>query len=300
MTDISSVTKKDRPLYKSIITALLGIIPAAALILATLNNQSYLRPILLVSAIFIFPVSVLCGLVSGLFSPRKTIVWAPVWACIASPLLMAGLSGAIHDTSITHSAWRFAWILGGIIVAGLSALVVEIAVQRGRSAHILGIFILGCLTLSAVELQQINQTNINFEREIVPQIISEVNTNYMAVPKSNEWHCIRKPAIDSYELSNTVNDGKFVVIVSATDKVIAGISYHYIGSNASIKTDKSAKQYLKRFGFKNELLKSLSMQDKYLWTASLERISLTLSHNGEIRITTLPPVNDDLPSRTQE
>jgi len=302
MTDNSSIAKKDRRAYHNILIASLGIIPAAALVLASLYNQAYISPNLLLFLVFVFPVSVLCGFVSGLLSPKKAIVWAPLWACIAAPLLMANLSGAIHDASIIHSSWHSAWVMGGIIVAGLSALAMEYAVQLGYTSRMLGVFILVCLVFGTAEYTMIGQAKQNFEREIVPQIVSQLNTNYICVPIRNEWRCNRKPTLDSYELQGVFNGEKLSVIINATDHLISGISYHHRGTGALIRNDDSARQYLKKFGFRNELLNSLSRQHTQSdsWTASLEKIKLTLSSSGDIRINTLLPHSEESPSRTQE
>lgn len=302
MIESNNILSKNRRISRSVFIASVAVLFSAASMIETLYYQCYLPTTLLVFSVFIFPISFVCGFISGLVSPKKAIVWAPLWACIASMLIMVSMSGTIHDTSITQSSWRIAWVLGGVLIAGVSALFTEWIVLHGYAVRLFGAFFIACVVLSYANFRIVTDEKAKFIKTTVSKIESELNSDFVSIPKDTKWYCIRRPKIDAYELSTRVHGAKFIILVNADDNSISAITYNYKGTLPAIGGTALAKSYLKKFGFRDKLLISLTKNSEQAnsWVASIDNIKLTLYSRGGLSVRSLPLGNTDDISRDSD
>lgn len=278
--------KKNQPLIRNLAAGIVGLAAAAALVLVTLRLQDYGTPAFLMVALFIFPVPVACGLAVGLVSPRRAIVWAPLWASIFTLLLFAVLPGGIHDASLALSGWRVGFTIAGVGLAALAGLAGQEASRRGLTKKTVACFVALCCLMALAEYLVIGQSMHEFERTVRPQVLWELDRDYLQVPKDALWTCTRSLRDDCYLFSARIRGARLSVLVATDAPRITGVRYRLPGSNQSIRTTDQALAYLRSLGFRPALLASLSRNrgDPRTWVASLSNTRLTLSHDGAVRV----------------
>lgn len=284
------MNKASRRLFRNLLAGMVGLAAAALLVLATLQMQDYSTPAFLTVSLFIFPAPVACGLVVGLISPGRAIVWALLWAFVFAILLFSVLPGGINDAGTAVSTWRLVLTAAGIILAGAAGLVGQWASFRGLAGRVVAVFAALCCAMSGAGYGMLSHQMSVFQRDIVPQVALEVDRDYIRLPSSADWFCERQPATECYKLSTQVNGDCLCVLVSAGRPDIVGVTYRHSGDGAVVVSEQGARRYLADHGMRQALTSTLAEQKgkPSSWCASRGRTRLTLSRDGDIDITSLP------------
>ena len=271
---------------RNLLAGAAGLATAAVLVLAVLRLQYYVTTSYLVFSLFIFPVPVACGLAVGLVSPRRAVVWAPLWASIFALLLFALLAGGVEDAGAAMSPWRIAYVAAGVALAAFAGLVGQEASRRRHGSRVVVVFLFLCAVLVYVGNASLERKMREFGRDSAPVVHRIVNRDYIAVPDDAVWTCERRPESGYYSLSTTVLGETLVVLTSTDAPRIVGLYLDIEVCSECIETVEEARTYLRGLGFQHKLLKSLAKQRgaKCSWCASLNGTRLILNRNGSVRV----------------
>lgn len=282
--------KMNKRFLRDLVAGAVGLFAAIVLVLITLRFQDYMTTNFLLFALFIFPVPVGCGLAVGLISPKRAIVWAPLWAAISTALLFAILSGGIHNASISISPLRLIFMLIGVLLAGLAGYSGQFARQMSYVAKSVLTFLLLCFFMGFGQHIYVSHRTRAFERAHVDQINYQVDRDYIALPIGVNWECRRRPDQECYEFHTTRNHRRLSVLVAPTDSDILGVSYTCKGGRSKNSNTNSARRYLLDLGFRHPMLGGLVEnrgRDKS-WMSGFNGTSLHLSASGVVTLRILP------------
>ena len=286
MPMISEMPLGKRWRRRDLIAGVVGLAAAAALMVCVLLFQDYSSRTFLLFSLFIFPAPVACGLAIGMVSPRKAIVWAPLWAAISAVFLFAIISGCIRNVSEAYTPTRVAVMIAGVVVAAFTGFVGQSVSSKGYKGIAIALFILLCAGASVGQMSVVRSHTREFERVILPRVTAEIDEDFLRLPHNLQWSCTRCPKMNCYELTASIDDRPVFVRVDSVVHRIIGMRYEIADSKKQIKSDAAARIYLERVGFQDKLLSSLERADekKCVWTASLNETHLKLSQSGEVKI----------------
>lgn len=286
MSTTERISTPNNRVLRNIVAGLAGLSVAGVLVLVTLELQDYSQPIFLMMSLFVFPAPVACGLAVGLLSPRKAIFWAPLWAAIFALMLFALLHGGIRDARIALSPLRLAFMLTGMVLAAGAGVVGQKASMRGNAGKIILAFLALCCTMAVLEYAVLARQMRTFEENVVPEVLLELDRNYIHIPHGLDWQVSRRPDNESYGISAQLDRRQIVVLVSASAPRILGVDYETGGTGKIIENDDAAREYLLDLGIREPLLSSLSRQatNRAIWCAGLDGTRLTLTADGRVSL----------------
>lgn len=290
MPTICETASGKRWLLSDKLAGVMGLIIAAALVISILMFQDYSSRTYLFLSLFIFPVPVTCGLAVGLISPRKAVVWAPLWASISVLLVYALLSGCIRDLSCAYTPAKIFLMILGVLLSAGAGYMGQLTSLRGHKRIAILLFFMLCAVAAVGEVHVVKLQMMQFEQDIVPQVSAQVDQDYIRLPVNLQWNCRRRPRIDCYDLTSNVDGRSIFVRVDAAALRIIGVRYCVPASHRLIRSKKDAKACLKQYGIRDRLLSSLDCvgKGKNCWKASLDETSLVLSKNGAMELNFLP------------
>ncbi len=244
-------------------------------------------------SLFVFPVPVACGLAVGMVSPRKAIVWAPLWSSIPVLILFAVLGCSIHEVGAAFSPDRLAYMGAGAVLAALAGLVGQRASERGVAGKVAVAFLVLCGGMAYAEYSVVSRQMHVFERDKMPAVLTQLRTDYIDFAAGLEWRCDRCPS-DRYRLSAYLDGTEISVEVKTSRLTDLGVRYQRSGVGCVIDDRQSALDYLESLGFRESLLSSLSRQkgDPNTWCASLGCSRLTLGESGDVQVEPIPGFGD--------
>ena len=289
MATVDEMSKANRRLLRNLLAGMAGLAAATAFVVVTVWLQDYGSLTFVKISLFVFPVPVACGLAVGLISPRKAIVWAPLWSSVFALLFFAVLVGSIREASAAFSPDRLAYVGAGALLAALAGLAGQCASERGFAGKMVAAFLLACCLMGFVEYALVTRQMGVFEREEKPRIVRHVDRDYIRGAQMLDWSCERRLA-GRYRLSATWRDADISVLVRTSLPAMLGITYEGRGHDVSIEDTESAREYLESIGFRANLLSSLSRQKgaSESWCASLGATRLTVSGRGDIELEPIP------------
>jgi len=286
---LDKASKNHKWLTRDISAGLVGLCAAAVFVLATLWMQEYTSTTFLTVSLFLFPVPVACGLAVGLVSPQGAIFWAPVWASISTLLLFALMSGGIQDAGIVLSPWRMLYVIAGAVLAGVAGVIGRHASRTGHSWRAVLTFVVLCGIMAGVEREVVRLQLARFERYLVPQIMAQLDRDYLRLPRDLSWTSRWKPSLDSYEVSTEIRGAKLRVLCAAQAPQIHAVSYVFPQNHTRLSSDQAAKAYLRRIGVRGPLLAGLyKPKGADQWRSGLGGTLLVLSPDGALKLKPLP------------
>ncbi|MCE5324091.1 hypothetical protein LLG46_12365 [bacterium] len=299
MTVADKAAGINKPFRRNLLSGLFGLAAASAFVAMVLSRQDSLDPMLLMLSIYVFPIPVAIGIAAGLVAPRKAIVWSPFWACIITALAMALFSGLVSSNGIGFPAWRIAFIVLGLVLAGLGGFVGEIANKRMFVMQTAALIVLACLAMTLLVCWSAARRVLLFEKEGLPRVVAVLNRDYIETPANQAWRFRRDPEMDEYILRTRLHGKSLKVVTSTKETRILGVEYELDGGGQNIKNWDEAKKYLMQRGFREKLLTSLAKQNgaRDLWCASLEGTRLTLSTTGDVKLEAFQEPSEQLPKR---
>ncbi len=282
----------ERKLRRTPLNAVVAVLAVAAVgTAATLWLEPFAGPGLAAVAVFVFPVPVALGLAAGLVSPRRTILWAPVYAAIATSVAVLLLVGVAESARALPTVIRVMLGAAAIVVSGASAVLGERLAERGWYGKAVLAATLGCALLVLVAHLVTAQKDRTYQRLVVPQTLLDVDANYVALGKGFTWWCVRTRSLGCYRIGGVVA-GREVVVYGAKDSPsVLGIRYRIGRRGTSVRTSADALAYLRGLGFRDRLLSSLSERKglRGSWCAGLELTRLTLELDGTVLLEPFPP-----------
>ena len=290
MNDVFSKGKTSRRLFRNLTAGVSGLIVALALLLLTLRVQDYVPPGFVKLLLFVFPMPVACGLAVGLVSPRKAIAWAPLWSGISAILMLALLSGALHETVWASSPARIAWMLAGAVLAAMAGLLGQWVAQHSYVGKSILTLCLACCLLGGVGCLLFRNQKQTYERDVVPQVLLEVDRDYIALPRGMDWECRRELASESYVLRSRL-DGELIRVFAAPNApAVRHIEYELRGRGVDLSVKKTALEYLKRLGVRDAVTVGLGKYEGMsgCWQSALGGTRLTVWRNGRVRLDAWP------------
>lgn len=283
------IAKSDPFAVRNLLAGAAGLSAAATLVLVTLWFQDYSQPMFLMVSLFVFPVPFACGLAVGLISPRRAILWAPLWSAIFAVLLFALLHGGIHDARVALSPWRLAFMGYGTVLAAIAGIIGQRASAKGTAVRAIVVFLALCCVAALAEYSALARQMDVFRSRVMPEVLLDVDRDYLRIPGGLDWEVERRPGEESYILSTLIDNTPLLIRVSASAPRVLGITYERRPRGISIRDTGSARRYLTKAGVREPLLRSLSEQagGRRVWTASLEGTRLTLTSDGAMRMQAL-------------
>jgi len=277
--------KSKKKLFRNLAAGLAGLAAASVFVLVTIWLQDYLSDAFLKISLFVFPTPVACGLAVGLVSPRRAIVWAPLWSSIFALMLFALLPGSIHNVGAAFSPDMAAYLVVGVVMAALAGLLGQYASERGIARWALLTLFVSCAGMAGAEYVLVNNEMRAFIRERRTEIIDEINENYIAVSGNLDWRCERRPT-DRYHLVAHLNGDVIEVQVKAAGATELGLTYSHRGGKRNLRARAGARAYLKSIGFQDRLLETLTSRNSrsLSWCANLDGNTLVVSGNGDVAL----------------
>jgi hypothetical protein len=271
---------------------------AAAGTAGALRLEPFAGPGLAAFVLFAFPVPVACGLAAGFVSPRKAILWAPVYAAIVTVIAVLLLVGSVESARALPVLARVILGVGAILISGASAIAGEKVAERGWSGKAAVGLTLGCAALVLVSHLVTAHRGRAYERSVLPQILLDIDANYVALPKDTTWQCGRTRSLGCYRICGNVGGHRMVVYAATDAPSVLGIRYRVMGQGAPIRDASSALTYLRGLGFRGKLLGSLSERRgrRGSWCSGLEFTRLTLDTDGTVLLEPFPPFDARLPT----
>ncbi|MEN6581361.1 MAG: hypothetical protein ABFD54_02810 [Armatimonadota bacterium] len=301
---INKTRETNQQFLSNVLASLVVLAITAVFVVALLRLQDYVSPGFLAFSLYAFPLPVACGVAVGFVSPRRAIVWAPLWASILAGIILAVIFGQVHATDVLLSPLRHVFTIAGMVIAALAGLGGEYARLRGRMWLVVAAVVLMSGLMSNEQNRYVGHNIKEFQDTQMPQILLELDRDYISIPHNLDWQCVRKPSIYGYEINTHLNGGRLRVLASAHAPKLLGVEYSYRGKEHPITNEDSAREYLESCGFRDKLLSSLSMQNgaRGSWLASLEGTRLVLSNTGSIRVNAIHtqpdnPIRRTLPTR---
>lgn len=277
--------KVKKQLFRNLAAGLAGLAVASLFVLVTAWLQDYLSDAFLKVSLFVFPTPVACGLAVGLVSPRRAIVWAPLWSSIFALMLFSLLLGSIHDVGAAFSHDRAAYMAAGVALAALAGLLGQYASARGIARWVVLAFLVSCTGMAGMEYVLVNNEMRAFTHERLPEIIAELNENYIAVSRNLDWRCERCPA-NFYRVTAHLSGDELEVRVKAVGATELGLNYEHKQDKLRLRTTAGARAYLKSLGFRDHILGTLVIQKGKTpyWCANLDGNTLVLSGSGDVAL----------------
>lgn len=269
-----------------------GLAAAAVFAVVAVWLQDYSSLTFVKISLFVFPVPVACGLAVGMVSPRKAIVWAPLWSSVFALILFAVLNRSIHEVGAAFSPDRLAYMAAGVLLAALAGLVGQYASDRAIAGKAALAFLVLCGGMAYVEYSLVGRQMHIFERDEKPAVLLRLNADYIHLPAGLDWRCERSLS-DRYRIWAYLDGAEISVVVRTDRPTDLGISYNPSGDGRTIVDRQAALDYLKSLGFRDNLLGSLSRQkgNPNSWCASLGCTRLTLTP-GDVSVESLPGFED--------
>ena len=293
MPTVDQMGKARKRLFRNLLAGMAGLTAAAVFVVVTVWLQDYSSLTFVKISLFVFPVPVACGLAVGLVSPRKAIVWAPLWSSVFALILFAVLIGSVHEVSAAFSPDRLAYVGAGAVLAALAGLLGQYASERGMAGKAVAAFLVLCGGMAFAEYSLVGRQMHVFERDRMPAVLLQLETDYIQLPKGLDWRCERSLS-DGYRISAELDGTELSVLVKTDKPTDLGISYQRSVTGQIIADQQSARKYLKSIGFRDNLLNSLSRQKgaSSSWCASLGCTRLTVSGSGDVVLESLPGFED--------
>lgn len=271
------MSKTNRWLFRNLLIGGTGFIAAMILVLVVLRLKNFLPSGYGQILLFIFPLPVACGMAVGLVAPRKTNAWAPLWSAVFILLLFALISGVICDSSIKSSIF----VCTGVLLAALSGLIGQYANDLGYAGKSVAVILLLCCAVGFITCKLLALQMQSYERDSIPQVLLELNRDYINTPRDLDWKCMRSISDGCYKLSAELNGRKLIVMADANGPAVIGVRYFYPGNKQTIEATRSARAYLKKFGIQPSILGGLSSVPEG-WSTTLNRTHLKLYADGRI------------------
>jgi hypothetical protein len=279
--------KAGRRLLRNLLTGLWGFAVALALLLLSMRVQSYLPGWSVMVVLCVFPFPAACGLAVGLVSPRKAIAWAPLWSGVFGLLLIALLSAMVRDEAST-SMGRIAWMLAGTLVAAGSGLVGQLASERYCAGKSIFVIIAACFLLAGAGRILLQCQMTAYERDMEPQVLLEVDKDYVFLPRGMEWECRRNLPSGSYVLTSVLNARQIRVFAAPRLAAIDHIEYDRKGRGVRVAGRKAIAQYLRRSGVRDDFFVGLTQDKRGRWESVLRGTRLTVWPSGHLRMDAIP------------
>lgn len=290
MDEVIGKSKASRRLLRNLIAGLCGFVVAFVLLMAGLRVQDYVPAWFVKVLLFAAPLPLACGLAVGLVSPRKAIAWAPLWSGIFALMLLAWLSGGVHEVGMALSPARVACVFAGALLSAGAGLLGQWAAHRGHvMLSILGLALICCLMCGLGYLLYLNQMQV-YERDAKPQVIMEADRDLIALPATMEWKCERRFDDESYTLTSTLNGRAIVLVAPAAAPSLSHVDYCIPVAHENLRTQAAVRAYLKKWGVRDGFLVGLAeLKDSPgCWRSVLRGARLTAWRDGRVEIDALP------------
>jgi len=287
MDDVVAKTKTGRRLARNLIAGLCGLGAALALGLLTLRVGNFLPAWFVAGVVYVLPLPIACGLAVGFVSPQKAIAWAPLWSCILAALVSALLSGA-H--SLNGASWPviLALTVGGVVVAGLAGLAGQRAAERGYVVKSALALVIACGTIGGAGHMLLQSQQRAFVCGGKPQVLLELDRDYLALPRGMNWSCDRQMSGGSYVLTSRLNGQCIRVFTHARGSALRYIEYELPGGRSDLRSKEEARRYLKALGIRDPFLSGLATTHT-CWRSVLRGTQLTIWRNGRILMECVEP-----------
>lgn len=287
MDDVLAKSKTGRRIARNVVAGLCGFTAALALALLTLRAGGFLPAWFAVVVVYLLPVPVACGLAVGFVSPKRVIAWAPLWSCIFAVLMSAMLCGAHPFAEISWSI-----VIGltavGALVAALSGYAGQHAAERGYVARFVLALIVACCVMGGAGYMLLQSQERSFVLDGKPQVLLELNRDYLALPRGMDWSCRREIATGSYVLTSQLNGQPMRAYAHAGATALRYVDYELPGGRAELPTKEDARRYLKAMGVRDPFMFGLATGQGY-WRSVLRGTRLTIWPNGRVRFDSVPP-----------
>lgn len=264
------------------ITAIVVSAATVAVVVTALGFRKYVGDGCALFSVFAFPFPVTVGLAAYALAPRGIVVPA-VWASIVAGVAATILAGVMDRTAVAAFVMPGVGIVCAAAIAGLSSVAARQAAQRGcfRAWSVVILAAAGVTALVGYGLASHRLTV--FECEVLPAVVLKIDGDYLAVPESAAWQCLR--CNGRYELRCRVHGRPLTAIVDPESGDVVGVVYDLPGCGARLSTDDSAQVHLEGLGVRRRMLSSLSRVpgSPPKWIAGLDSTCLTLSADGGVR-----------------
>ena len=277
---------KNRLVPQNTFAAALTLVAGAAAATAVLRLEPFASSGFIALVVYLFPVPVACGLAVGLVSPRKAILWAPVYAGILTVIAILVLVGGAESVRALSGTTRLTLAAVGITLGAFSAIVGEKAAEHGWAGKSAAMLAAGCVAVVILGRLVVGYEARVFERSVLPQVLLHIDSDYIGLPAGIDWRCARNVRLGCYEIVGKVRGRDVRILAAPTDPRVLGVRFDIGGGGASIGDLKSARRCLDTLGFRKKLLGSLSQRKGAgtSWCAGLEVTRLTLDADGHVRV----------------
>lgn len=295
MTVTKATTGDVLAVFNKSLPALVALAAAAAVTVVISKYQAFTSFHFLFFTMFIFPVPVAMGFAAAVLSPRRSLVRAPLWACVFSILYFSMIFGAIHVPIPSGFPWHGVYPIAGAIISGLSAIATKSA-NRITRIHIASAFALLCILYGTLGLHMnIKHRSADFETNVMPEILMTVDSDYIRLPSDLKWVTSIDENKRFYKMESSLNDDPIIVLADPALGKLSGVSYKFSPTKQHITDIKTARRYLTDVGVRGKILKSLAPDgsDGNSWRSGLENTQLTLNDRGNLRLS--PIICDTCP-----
>ena len=290
MDEVIGKGKASRIILRNLIAGLFGFAVAFALVAVVLRVQDFLPSWYVRLLLFALPLPLAGGLAVGLVSPRKAIAWAPLWSAIFAVMLLAALSSLLHEVSAALSPMRIACIFAGAAICAGSGLLGQWVVGRGHVGKSVLVIVVVSLVLGGVGCILFQSHVKAFQRESVPQLVLEIDRDYISVPVNVDWNCRAHTGEGCYELACRRSGSSFRFYALADGSDISYIRYEAKAAGADISNLKAARACLRKIGVREPMLEGLSrVKGTGDWQSVLKGTRLRLWNNGHMTMAEIPP-----------
>ena len=282
--------RKNRPIPRNLAAAFVGVAVAALATVCATGLQPFAGPGYAALTVLVFPLPVAIGLAAGLVSPRRGMLWAPVWAGILAAIAILLVVGSVEAARLLQPAWRLGLGVLGVTLPGAVALAGEVFAQRGWARRATVVLVLAGGLVVALGHVLVSYKGRVYERSVVPQIVLEVDTSYLAIPKGVVWQCGRSATLGCYEASAVVRGHKLLALAACDGGKVLGIRYEVEGGGGPIHSLRAAQSYLAELGFRRTLLTNLSRRRgaPASWCAGVGLTRLTVGADGGVCLEPFP------------
>jgi hypothetical protein len=285
-----TASRKPRSVPRNATAAILTAAAAVAGTAAALRLEPFAGPGLVAFVVFVFPVPVACGLAGGLVSPRRAILWAPVYAAIVAVIAILLLVASVQSAQALAMLTRLILGVVAIVISAVAAFIGERIAAHGWSGKAAVGLALGCgVLVLAGNMLTAHRARV-YEQTMVPQVLLEIDADYVALPRGATATCRRDLAHGCYRIHGTVAGRSLIAYAAADAPSVLGIRYRVGGRRVAVNRSASALAYLKALGFRDKLLGSLSQckGSPGSWCAGLELTRLTLEADGVVTLEPFP------------
>jgi|GEM_PF-1482750 len=287
MDNVLAKSKTGRRIARNVAAGLCGFAAALALALLTVRAGGFVPVWFSVLVIYGLPLPVACGLAVGFVSPKKLIAWAPLWSCIFAVLISSMFCGAQQFADVPWSL-ILVFVVAGALLAALAGYAGQQAAHKGYVAKsVVGVVVV-CCAAGAVGYGLMQSQERAFLRVGRPQILLELDRDFLALPRGMGWSCGRDFEAGSYVLTSRLNGQPMRVYAHADATALRYVDYSLPGGRADLRGKQDALRYLKSLGIRDPFVSGLSTGNG-CWRSVLRDTQLTVWPNGRVRLDSVPP-----------